>query len=175
FGLLTPLLAGGALCFPPPADPGELSRYLEAVEQHDLNTVHTTPSFFRELIALAARSGQRLSGVEIVHLGGEAISRDLLQEMAGMVDEGCRVYNGYGPTETSINSTVFRMQGRPLDRDVRAAGVPIGRPTANSCVDVLDRRGRPVPLGVPGELSIGGAGLYRSPSSNGCWLSKSGR
>ncbi|MCP4661138.1 MAG: non-ribosomal peptide synthetase, partial [bacterium] len=78
-----------------------------------------------------------------------------------MVGPECRVYNGYGPTETSINSTVFRLQGRPLDRGVRGQVVPIGRPTAATTVCVLDRRGRPVPVGVPGELSIGGAGVAR--------------
>ncbi|MCP4663152.1 MAG: amino acid adenylation domain-containing protein, partial [bacterium] len=161
FELLTTLLAGGTLCFLPAVEQGDLSRHLEAVEQHDLNTVHTTPSFFRELLALASRTGRGLSGMEIVHLGGEAISRDLLQKMEGRLDERCRVYNGYGPTETSINSTVFRIEARSLDREVRAAVVPIGRPTANSGAVVLDRRGRPVPLGVPGELSIGGAGLAR--------------
>ncbi|MCP4660083.1 MAG: amino acid adenylation domain-containing protein, partial [bacterium] len=160
FEFLTTLLAGGTLCFLP-AEQGDLSHYLEAVEQQDLNTVHTTPSFFRELIAAAAQSGRRLSGLEIVHLGGEAISRDLLQAMAGVVDEGCRVYNGYGPTETSINSTVFRMQGRPLDRGVPPTGAPIGRATAATSVVVLDRRGLPVPLGMPGELAIGGAGVAR--------------
>ncbi|MCP4663425.1 MAG: AMP-binding protein, partial [bacterium] len=102
-----------------------------------------------------------LSGLEIVHLGGEAISRGLVRRLEAVIGPGCRVYNGYGPTETSINSTVFRMQGRPLDRGVRTATVPIGRPTANSSVWVLDRRGLPVPVGVPGELSIGGEGVAR--------------
>ncbi|MCP4668333.1 MAG: amino acid adenylation domain-containing protein, partial [Deltaproteobacteria bacterium] len=78
------------------------------------------------------------------------------------VEERCRVYNGYGPTETSINSTVFRLQGRPLDRGVRGRVVPIGRPTASTFVYVLDRRGRPLPVGVPGELAIGGEGLART-------------
>ncbi|MCP4663173.1 MAG: AMP-binding protein, partial [bacterium] len=162
FELLTTLHAGGTLCFLPVAEQGDLSRYLETVEERDLNTVHTTPSFFRELTALAARRGRGLAGLELVHLGGEAINRDLLQAIAGVVDEDCRVYNGYGPTETSINSTVFRMQGRPLDRGVRGAVVPIGRPTAANTVVVLDRRGLPVPLGVAGELAIGGAGVARA-------------
>ncbi|MCP4663859.1 MAG: amino acid adenylation domain-containing protein, partial [bacterium] len=162
FELLTTLVAGGTLCFVPAAEQGDLSRYLEAIERQDLNTVHTTPSFFRELTALAAPSGRRLSGLEIVHLGGEAISRALVREIEGVVDESCRLYNGYGPTETSINSTVFRMRGRPLDRGVGAAPAPIGRATAATSVVVLDRRGLPVPLGVPGELAIGGAGVARA-------------
>ncbi|MCP4662604.1 MAG: AMP-binding protein, partial [bacterium] len=108
FELLTTLVAGGSLCFLPAPEQGELTRSLDAVEQHNLNTVHTTPSFFRELTALAARGGRRLSGGEIVHLGGEAVDRDLVREIEGIVDPRCRLYNGYGPTETSINSTVFR-------------------------------------------------------------------
>ncbi|MCP4664144.1 MAG: amino acid adenylation domain-containing protein, partial [bacterium] len=156
FELLTTLLAGGRLVFLPAAEQGDPARYLDAVERHALNTVHTTPSFFRELI-----SRGRLPGLEIVHLGGEAVSRDLVRRIEAVVGEPCRVYNGYGPTETSINSTVFRMQGRPLDRGVRGPTVPIGRATANTSVYVLDRRGRPQPVGVPGELAIGGDGLAR--------------
>ncbi|MCP4656040.1 MAG: amino acid adenylation domain-containing protein, partial [bacterium] len=113
FELLTTLVAGGTLCFPPVAEQGDLSRHLDAIEEHDLNTVHTTPSFFGELTALASGGGRRLPGLEIVHLGGEAVSRDLVREIAGIVDQRCRLYNGYGPTETSINSTVFRIEGRP--------------------------------------------------------------
>ncbi|MCP4664032.1 MAG: amino acid adenylation domain-containing protein, partial [bacterium] len=161
FELLTTLVAGGTLCFLPEAEQGDLSRHLEAIEEQALNTVHTTPSLFRELTALAARRGRRLPGLEIVHLGGEAISRDLVREIAGIVDERCRLYNGYGPTETSINSTIFRIEGRPPDRGVRATGAPIGRATAQNRVYVLDRRGDPVPSGVAGELVIGGSGVAR--------------
>ncbi|MCP4656225.1 MAG: amino acid adenylation domain-containing protein, partial [bacterium] len=157
FELMTTLLAGGTLCFVPEAERGDLGNYLEAIERHALNTVHSTPSWFRELMVRG-----RLSGLEIVHLGGEAIGRDLVREIEAAVDEGCRVYNGYGPTETSINSTVFRMQGRPLDRGVRGTTLPIGRATADTSVQVLDRRGRPLPVGVPGELAIGGAGVART-------------
>ncbi|MCP4664679.1 MAG: AMP-binding protein, partial [bacterium] len=157
FELVTTLLAGGSLTFLPAAEQGDPARHLDAVERHALNTVHTTPSFFRELTT----RGRPLSGLEIVHLGGEAIGRGLVREIEAMLSPGCRVYNGYGPTETSINSTVFRMQGRPLDRGVRGQVVPIGRPTEATTVYVLDRRGRPVPVGVPGELCIGGGGVAR--------------
>ncbi|MCP4655911.1 MAG: amino acid adenylation domain-containing protein, partial [bacterium] len=156
FELLTTLLAGGTLTFVPAAEQGSLSSYLDAVARHDLNTVHTTPSFFRELTAQGP-----LPGLEIVHLGGEAISRALVRRIEAVVGTDCRVYNGYGPTEASINSTVFRLRGRPLDRGVRGTVIPIGRATANSHVYVLDRRGRPQPVGVPGELAIGGEGVAR--------------
>ncbi|MCP4663471.1 MAG: amino acid adenylation domain-containing protein, partial [bacterium] len=155
--LLTTLLAGGTLCFLPPDEQGDPACYLDAIARHELNTVHATPSFFRELIA----QGRRLPRLEIVHLGGEALSRDLVREIAAAVNGPCRLYNGYGPTETSINSTIFRLRGRGPDRGLRTPVAAIGRATANHLICVLDRRGRPQPMGVPGELGIGGDGLAR--------------
>ncbi|MCP4654129.1 MAG: amino acid adenylation domain-containing protein, partial [bacterium] len=52
-----------------------------------------------------------------MHLGGEALSRELVRRIEAAC-EGCRLYNGYGPTEASINCAIFPMRGRPLDRDV---------------------------------------------------------
>ncbi|MCP4653974.1 MAG: amino acid adenylation domain-containing protein [bacterium] len=157
FELLTTLLGGGTLCFLPAAEHSDPDRNLDAVARHRLNTVHATPSFFRELLA----SGRPLSGLEVVHLGGEAIDRDLVRRIASAAGSGCRAYNGYGPTETSINSTIFRLRGRAWERSFRGTAVPIGRATARNSVEVLDRRGRPVPPGVAGELVIGGDGVAR--------------
>ncbi|MCP4657722.1 MAG: amino acid adenylation domain-containing protein, partial [bacterium] len=155
--LLTTLLGGGTLCFLPTDEQADPGCYLDAIERHELNTVLATPSLFRELIA----GGRPLPGLEIVHLGGETLSRELVREAEAVLGRHCRVHNGYGLTEAAINNTVFRMQGRPLDRGLRAPVVPIGRATAENLVYVLDRRGRAQPLGVPGELAIGGRGVAR--------------
>jgi len=157
FELLTTLLAGGTLCFLPVAEQADLTCAVEAIERHRVSCIHATPSFFRELVAL----GRRLPGLEIVHLGGEALSRALVRQIAAAVGPRCRLYNGYGPTETSINSAMYPLRGRPLERGLPGPVVPIGRITAGSTGYVLDRRGRSVAVGVPGELSIGGAGLAR--------------
>ncbi|MCP4657235.1 MAG: AMP-binding protein, partial [bacterium] len=76
FELVTTLLAGGTLCFVPEEERGDLGNYHQAIERHALNTVHTTPSWFRELMVRG-----RLPGLEIVHLGGEAIGRELMPEI----------------------------------------------------------------------------------------------
>jgi hypothetical protein len=81
--------------------------------------------------------------------GGEALSRELAAALLARVAE---LWNGYGPTETTIYSTFFKVE--------EAAGVvPIGRPLPNTRLYVLDRFMNPVPVGIYGELHVGGRGL----------------
>jgi amino acid adenylation domain-containing protein len=80
-------------------------------------------------------------------------------ETAARWSAGRRFVNGYGPTETTIFSTAFHVAGQPPVEPPQ--GPPIGRPLANTRVWVMDRRGRPVPAGAPGELWLGGAGVAR--------------
>ncbi|MCP4662584.1 MAG: amino acid adenylation domain-containing protein, partial [bacterium] len=151
FELVSTLAGGGTLCFLPPAQQGDLDRTLDAIDRHAVNTVHTTPSFFRTL----ASGGRDLSGLEIVHLGGEPLSPELVREIAAVVGSRCRIHNGYGPTEAAINSALCTL------RDPAAPTVPIGRVTARNALYVVDRHGRPQPAGVAGELRIGGRGVAR--------------
>jgi amino acid adenylation domain-containing protein len=81
--------------------------------------------------------------------GGEPLSRDLADALLDRVDE---LWNLYGPTETTIWSTLER-----IERDGAAIG--IGRPIANTEVHILDRAGQPVPIGIDGEICIGGTGV----------------
>ena len=86
--------------------------------------------------------------------GGEALS----PELADRLLRSCRsVWNVYGPTEATIWSTVHRVDAE----DGKAGSVSIGRPIANTRIYIVDRLFQPVPIGVPGELLIGGDGLAR--------------
>src|SRR5262249_8435145 len=89
-------------------------------------------------------------------IGGEA----LLAE-AGAFWQECapetRLINEYGPTETVVGCCVYEV---PIGKHTSGA-VPIGRPIANTQLYVLDRHLQPLPIGVPGELYIGGAGVAR--------------
>ena len=69
-----------------------------------------------------------------------------------------RLINGYGPTENTTFSTCYRI---PHNLPTELASIPIGKPIANTEVYVLDLHGQLVPIGVPGELYLGGAGLAR--------------
>jgi hypothetical protein len=99
---------------------------------------------------LATLSPQRLTGVLTVVLGGEHSTADLVSRWK----PGRRLINAYGPTENTIGSTFYEWDG-DSDR------VLIGAPIANTEVFVMDPRGRLAPLGVPGELWIGGPGVAR--------------
>src|SRR5262249_5573598 len=90
--------------------------------------------------------------------GGEALSGDLAAQLLATRAE---VWNLYGPTETTIWSTttqVRRQTGTPAVTDAKES---IGRPIGNTQVYILDRYFQPVPVGIPGELYISGAGLSR--------------
>ncbi|WP_327091024.1 amino acid adenylation domain-containing protein [Nonomuraea sp. NBC_01738] len=109
--------------------------------------MQATPATWRLLIS----SGwEGLPGLKAL-CGGEALPPDLARDLAGRVGE---LWNLYGPTETTIWSTLTR-----VERDVQS--VTIGHPIANTTVHLLDAAMQRVPVGVVGELYIGGAGLAR--------------
>ncbi|MFC5753957.1 amino acid adenylation domain-containing protein, partial [Actinomadura rugatobispora] len=103
--------------------------------------------------ALLARGGLRLR-VDDVVLGGETLPPRLVHELRALLPDA-RISNIYGPTEATVYVTHWYDDGN-------AAGhAPIGRPTANTRLHVLDTALRPVPVGVPGELYVAGGGLAR--------------
>ncbi|MBL8972982.1 MAG: AMP-binding protein, partial [Myxococcales bacterium] len=100
------------------------------------------------------RAGSVPAGVRAINLAGEKLGREVV-DRAYQLPHVERVYNIYGPTETTTFST-YSVPARG------AADEPtLGRPIANTRVYLLDRRMRPVPIGVPGELWIGGEGVSR--------------
>jgi amino acid adenylation domain-containing protein/non-ribosomal peptide synthase protein (TIGR01720 family) len=118
----------------------------ERIARSAITVMQATPSTFR-LLFEAGWGGAPIRAL----VGGEALPRDL----ATLLCQRCAsVWNMYGPTETTIWSTVHRVE--PSE-----GAVPIGRPIANTRAYVLDRRGQPVPVGVPGELFLGGEGVAR--------------
>ena len=102
------------------------------------------------LAALPQEAAEQLPALRTLTVGGEACSPQLARHWG----RGRRMINGYGPTETTIGATVavnWNLDEKP----------PLGRPLANVATCVLDEAMRPVPVGVPGELFIGGAGVTR--------------
>ena len=107
--------------------------------------LQATPATWRMLIEEGWKGGRSLRAL----CGGEALPPDLAEALLGRVGE---LWNLYGPTETTIWSTVERI--KPGD-----AVLKIGRPIANTQVYVLDKAGQPTSVGVPGEIWIGGDGV----------------
>lgn len=160
--LYTALLSGGTLHLLPIAVTTEPERFREYVAQHQLDMLKITPNHLRALIA--GRTGSELSTLlprRWLVCGGEALSFDLADELLAL--GRCRVLNHYGPTETTVGACASEVTAATLDR-ARAAGagtVPLGYPLANTQCHVLDINGEQVPVSVPGELVISGAGVVR--------------
>ncbi|MCC6179261.1 MAG: SDR family oxidoreductase, partial [Chloroflexi bacterium] len=142
------------------AEPAGTERSLAAaVAEHGVTHLQCTPSLAR-LMAEDAAGLAALRSVRTLLLGGEALPVDLARRLVGdgqANDDGTIpgpiLLNMYGPTETTVWSTVHRVTP-PLN-----GPIPIGRPIANTRVYVLDPHGSPTPLGVPGELYLGGVGV----------------
>ncbi|MDP9793792.1 natural product biosynthesis luciferase-like monooxygenase protein [Catenuloplanes nepalensis] len=109
-----------------------------------------TPSLAGALIA-EPDAPKALGGLTAMLVGGEPLPPDLAEHLAGM--SGGEVHNMYGPTEATIWATSLRV--------TPGGTVTIGRPMAGVRAHVTDRRMRPVPIGVPGELLLGGPGIAR--------------
>ncbi|HYP01166.1 MAG TPA: non-ribosomal peptide synthetase, partial [Pyrinomonadaceae bacterium] len=121
------------------------------IKRHNVTHLQCTPSLARMLL-LDPQAKEALRSLQTLLVGGEAFPVSLAEELAG-VFEG-KLLNMYGPTETTIWSTTYELRGAEPQ-------IPIGRPVANTQIYILDRRLRPVPVGVEGELYIGGDGLAR--------------
>lgn len=115
------------------------------VERTDATMLQATPSGWRILLESGWRGRPGFRAVS----GGEPLSVDLAEALLERCGE---VWNGYGPTEATVYCTFWRV-------NAPRAGIYIGRPVANSTIRVLDARGLPCPLGVPGELYVDGDGV----------------
>jgi amino acid adenylation domain-containing protein len=128
----------------------------EYVKRHPVDVLKITPSHLSSL--LASPEGAGLLPRKYLILGGEAASWDLVRKV--QQSGKCAIINHYGPTEATVGCCTFSV----AENDVsawNAATVPIGRPIANDRIYILDQRMQPVPVGVPGELCIGGAGIVK--------------
>jgi amino acid adenylation domain-containing protein len=123
------------------------------IRGHGVTHLQCTPSG-ASMMLLDDRTRESLGQLQTILIGGEAFPVKLARELR-QISKGT-ILNMYGPTETTVWSTTWQ-----LPRDVAPARVPVGRPIANTQIYIVDSDLRPVPVGVEGELLIGGAGVAR--------------
>ena len=123
--------------------------------QQWLTVLDLPTAYWHAWVHELAQSGETLPDcLRLVVVGGEKVSAERFHLWQKLVDPAKTAWlNGYGPTETTVISTAYQPDG------FVEGEVPIGRPIANTQVYVLDANREPVPIGVPGELYIGGVGL----------------
>ncbi|MFE7117993.1 amino acid adenylation domain-containing protein [Streptomyces sp. NPDC057654] len=156
--LLWPLTTGAALVVAAPGGHRDPAYLVELIERERVTTAHFVPPL---LEAFLEEPGlDRCASLRRVLCSGQELPRTTHDRALARLP--VRLYNAYGPTEASVEVTEWECAAPPagaeLAEDVR---VPIGRPVAGAETYVLDRELRPVPVGVPGELYLGGAVLAR--------------
>ncbi|WP_233842623.1 non-ribosomal peptide synthetase [Dyella sp. 2HG41-7] len=143
--VMLPLSAGAEIVIADRDDVRDGAALRKLVEQSDATMMQATPSGWRILIEAGWNGRERFRAVS----GGEPLAVDLAEALMQRCSE---VWNGYGPTETTVYSTYWRVANP-------RSGIFIGRPIANTQIHILDEQRAPCPLGVPGEIYIGGAGV----------------
>jgi amino acid adenylation domain-containing protein len=131
-----------------------IEHFLDECERLSITSLVLPTSFWKELASAMSLNGLRLpSRVRSLVGGGGDLSVERLRQWLGVVGPGFKTINGYGPTETTLLAT-----WADLSEDPPPQGL-LGRPMSNKRVYLLDASGDPVPVGVPGEVYIGGKGV----------------
>ncbi|MHC9084466.1 acyl carrier protein [Luteimonas sp. RIT-PG2_3] len=143
--LLLPLVTGATIVLASREQAMDGRALAQLLQAHAVTMMQATPSSWRMLLDTGWRPSPGFRAL----CGGEALPADLARQLAA---NDAQLWNMYGPTETTVWSTCERI-------DADAAWISIGTPIDNTTVWILDARRHPCPIGVPGEIWIGGSGV----------------
>lgn len=152
-GLFWSLCSGGMLVLPTAGLQRDPLPVADLIADKQITHLLCLPSLYS--LILSEANSKKLASLKTVIVAGEACTKDSIDLHKEMLCNA-ELLNEYGPTECSVWSIVYDCLSQELETIV-----PIGKPIANSQVYLLNSRMRPVPVGVPGELYIGGPGLSR--------------
>lgn len=147
------LAIGATMVIAPPGAHRDGARMADLIASAGVTTAHFVPSMLPSF--LEARGLERCRSLRRVIASGEALTPDLVQRFFARLPN-VALHNFYGPTEAAVDVSHF--QPRP---GAEARVIPIGRPAANTTLHVVDEGLEPLPIGVPGELCIGGVQVAR--------------
>ncbi|MCP5052834.1 MAG: amino acid adenylation domain-containing protein, partial [bacterium] len=144
------LLSGARLAIPSKDTVKDTSLLVEYIQRHRVNIIDCSPLLLNELNKQVPDEGDNpLRSIHTFISGGDVLKKEYIHRL---IKSGT-VYNTYGPTETTICASYHK-----LDED-EGFSIPIGKPIANYQVYIMDARNRLLPIGIPGELCISGAGV----------------
>ncbi|WP_099103617.1 non-ribosomal peptide synthetase [Nostoc sp. 'Peltigera malacea cyanobiont' DB3992] len=147
-----PLLTGARIVLAVPEGHKDTTYLVNLISQQQITTIHFVPSMLQ--VFLQEPNLGNCSCLKRVFCSGEALPSELIQRFFSKLE--CELHNLYGPTEAAIDVTFWQCQPQE-----NLQIVPIGQPINNIQIYILDRHLQPVPIGIPGELHIGGDGLAR--------------
>jgi thioester reductase-like protein/non-ribosomal peptide synthase protein (TIGR01720 family) len=131
-------------------------KFKKSIRENNITTLFITSALFNQMLDMDI---DIFNGLKYLLTGGDIVSAAHVNRLRQHVP-GITVFNMYGPTENTTFSTF-----NPVEKDYKE-NIPIGKPIADSTVYILDRGHNPVPVGVPGELYVGGCGVARGYLNN---------
>ena len=164
--ILTTTLFGGCLYFVDKIYKSNPESFSDIINRFSITMFYATPELAKTVIG-----SYNLPSLKTILLGGQILDPQIPISIHKVTDKSCKVYNGYGPTECSINATMFLSHATNQVDNLNS--VPIGTISGNSKVYILDSSLNPVPMGVIGERYIGGPGVsegYINDNNNGKFI-----
>lgn len=149
--LYLPLVTGAKVVIADKETSSDPNLLMQEMERCNTTVMQATPATWRMLIEAGWKGKKNLK----ILCGGEALPNDLADQL---LERGNELWNLYGPTETTIWSTVYQVK---TSQQNIVGGISIGKPISNTQIYILDTNLKPVPIGVIGDLYIGGDGLSR--------------
>ncbi|MDF5734350.1 MULTISPECIES: non-ribosomal peptide synthetase [unclassified Nostoc] len=149
-----PLCFGGQLFMARPGGHQDTAYLVKVITEQQITVLALVPSILRVL--LEEKGIENCRFIKHITCGGEALPGELIERFFALLNLDNVLYNCYGPTEASIDTSFWICQ-----RGTNYAIAPIGRPITNAEIHILDENLQPVPVGESGELHIGGIGLAR--------------
>lgn len=152
------LLNGGKMVVCPGDFRGDPIALYELIEQHQINILETTPAIILPLMHYIHENNLDASFIKLLILGSDSCLVEDFRWLLKSFGNQTRIINSYGTTETTIDSSYFESPVSVLPKE---GNVPIGKPMHNTSYFILNNNKKLVPVGVIGELYIGGAGVSK--------------
>jgi amino acid adenylation domain-containing protein len=155
--IIGPLIAGAKLVLVPDNDVRDPFALRSKIEEHGITCILSiTPTVLRSLTDAVADTGTKSETLRLILTSGESLSVSECARVRAVLGERISIVNQYGATECTMSSTRYRVP------ETQSSGIALaGKPIANSRVYILDPHFRQCPVGVPGEVHIGGTGVAR--------------
>ena len=159
--LLTSLLVGATVVLR-----GEVmwdvASFTGLIEEQRLSVVHLPAAYWQNWVQTLGENmaGKRIGVLRLLMVGGDVMPMPAVRRWRSLNLREVRLFNRYGPTETTMFCTAYEVPPAPLDGD-QSTRIPIGRAVGNRTIHILDPQMNPVPVGATGEIYIGGDTLAR--------------
>ncbi|PSR77536.1 hypothetical protein BD289DRAFT_494214 [Coniella lustricola] len=158
--MFTGLVNGGSVYFAPSSMRGSPVDITDLIVKHNITYTRATPSEYLLWMQYGADNLRLAVDWRFAFAGGEALTSTLIHELANLGLKHLRFFNSYGPAETSVSSCKMEVDYRTLAlADDKVGRIPCGYSLPNYHTYIVDERLQPVPVGMPGEVCIGGAGV----------------